>query len=74
MMKSLNYCQFHLVHLKHLINLTAAYAPFVNGGKKIDPNLISRIQDRRGQTIFQLENRKCLGAINLLISHQIFLK
>ena len=32
-----------------LINLTAAYAPFVNGGKKIDPNLISRIQDRRGQ-------------------------
>ena len=44
-----------------LINLTAAYAPFVNGGKKIDPNLISRIQDRRGQTIFQLENRKCLG-------------
>jgi len=44
-----------------LINLTAAYAPFVNGGKKIDPNLISRVQDRRGQTIFQLENRKCLG-------------
>ena len=23
--------------------------------------MISRIQDRRGQTIFQLENRKCLG-------------
>ena len=30
-----------------LINLTAAYAPFVNGGKKVDPKLISRIQDRR---------------------------
>ena len=44
-----------------LINLTAAYASFVNGGKKVNPNLISRIQDRRGKTIFQIESRKCLG-------------
>jgi penicillin-binding protein 1A len=44
-----------------LMNLTSAYAPFVNGGKKIEPNLISRIQDRRGKTIFKVKNRKCLG-------------
>tara|TARA_A100001011_G_scaffold394109_2_gene485685 strand:- start:404 stop:2764 length:2361 start_codon:yes stop_codon:yes gene_type:complete len=44
-----------------LINLTAAYAPFVNGGKKINPKLISRIQDRRGKTIFNEKNRKCTG-------------
>ncbi len=44
-----------------LINLTAAYASFVNGGKKVNPNLISRIQDRRGKTIFQIKSRKCLG-------------
>ena len=44
-----------------LINLTSAYAPFVNGGIKVEPNLISRIQDRRGKTIFQVKNRKCLG-------------
>ncbi len=44
-----------------LMNLTAAYAPFVNGGKKIKPNLITRIQDRRGKTIFKVENRKCSG-------------
>ena len=44
-----------------LLNLTSAYAPFVNGGKKIDPNLISRIQDRIGKTIFKIDNRKCLG-------------
>ena len=44
-----------------LINLTSAYAPFVNGGKKIDPKLISRIQDRRGKTIFQKKGMKCLG-------------
>ena len=44
-----------------LMNLTAAYAPFVNGGKKIEPSLISRIQDRRGKTIFNAKNRKCIG-------------
>ena len=44
-----------------LLDLTSAYAPFVNGGKKIDPNLISRIQDRRGKTIFQKKSRNCTG-------------
>ena len=44
-----------------MINLTSAYAPFVNGGVKIEPKLISRIQDRRGKTIFQEKNRKCIG-------------
>ena len=44
-----------------LLNLTSAYASFVNGGKKVEPNLISRIQDRRGKTIFKVKNRKCLG-------------
>ena len=44
-----------------LISLTSSYAPFVNGGKKIEPKLISRIQDRRGRTIFQEKNRKCVG-------------
>ena len=47
-----------------LINLTSAYASFVNGGKKIDANLISRIQDRRGKTIFKIENKKCVGCKN----------
>ena len=44
-----------------LMNLTSSYAPFVNGGKKIEPNLISRIQDRRGKTIFKVKNRECIG-------------
>ena len=44
-----------------LIDLTSAYAPFVNGGKKIEPKLISRIQDRRGKTIFQKKSQKCIG-------------
>jgi penicillin-binding protein 1A len=44
-----------------LLNLTSAYAPFVNGGMKIEPKLITRIQDRRGKTIFFEKSRKCIG-------------
>ncbi len=49
-----------------LLNLTSAYASFINGGKKIRPNLISRIQDRRGKTIFQRENIECSGCDNFI--------
>ena len=44
-----------------LLNITNAYATFVNGGKKIKPILIERIQDRRGKTIFNSDNRECNG-------------
>ncbi len=44
-----------------LIKLTNAYCTFVNGGKKVTPIFIDRIQDRRGKTIFNADKRKCLG-------------
>ena len=44
-----------------LIKLTNAYCTFVNGGKKVTPIFIDRIQDRRGKTIFNSDKRKCLG-------------
>jgi penicillin-binding protein 1A len=44
-----------------LMRLTSAYAVFVNGGKKIDPSIIDRIQDRRGKTIFRHDERVCNG-------------
>ncbi len=44
-----------------LINLTNAYCTFVNGGKKVTPIFIDRIQDRRGKTIFNADERKCVG-------------
>jgi len=44
-----------------LLQITNAYATFVNGGKKINPVLIERIQDRRGKTIFNSDNRDCVG-------------
>ncbi len=44
-----------------LIRLTAAYGMLVNGGKRVTPTLIDRIQDRRGNTIFQHDQRPCLN-------------
>ena len=44
-----------------LIQLTNAYCSFVNGGKKVRPIFIDRIQDRRGKTIFNADKRKCIG-------------
>ena len=48
-----------------LINITSAYATFANGGKKITPILIDKIQDRRGKTIFNSDVRKCNGCDRL---------
>ena len=44
-----------------LLNLTNAYCSFANGGKQVKPILIDRIQDRRGNTIFKSDQRKCYG-------------
>ena len=44
-----------------LLQITNAYSTFVNSGKKINPILIERIQDRRGKTIYNSEKRECIG-------------
>ena len=35
------------------VKMAAAYASLINGGKKVDPTLIDRIQDRAGRTIYR---------------------
>jgi penicillin-binding protein 1A len=40
-------------------NLTAGYASFVNGGRRIDPHLIELVQDREGKTLFRADKRDC---------------
>ncbi len=42
-----------------LLRLTSAYAMLVNGGRKITPTLIDRIQDHKGKTVFRHDNRAC---------------
>jgi penicillin-binding protein 1A len=44
-----------------LLKLTAAYAMLVNGGKRIAPTLIDRVQDRNGRTVFRHDTRDCPG-------------
>lgn len=39
--------------------LTAAYAPFVNGGRRVEPHLIELVQDREGKVIFRADKRDC---------------
>lgn len=48
-----------------LIQLTNAYCTFANGGKKVTPIFIDRIQDRRGKTIFKADKRKCVGCAEM---------
>jgi penicillin-binding protein 1A len=43
------------------LRMTAAYATIANGGRKIVPTLIDRIQDRYGATVFRHDQRLCDG-------------
>jgi penicillin-binding protein 1A len=47
------------------LRLTTAYAMIVNGGKRIEPTLIDRVQDRRGATIYRHDARPCDGCRNV---------
>jgi penicillin-binding protein 1A len=42
-----------------VLRMTAAYAMIVNGGKKIVPTLIDRVDDRNGHTLFRHDQRPC---------------
>ena len=42
-----------------LLQLTTAYAMLVNGGKRIEPAMIERIQDRHGRTVLRRDARPC---------------
>jgi penicillin-binding protein 1A len=53
-----------------LLRHTAAYAMLVNGGKRITPTFIDRIQDRNGATIFHADPRLCDGCSDVEWKHQ----
>ncbi len=44
-----------------VLRMTAAYATIANGGRKLRPTLIDRIQDRYGRTIYKHDSRICDG-------------
>ncbi len=53
-----------------LMRMVTAYAELDNGGKKIVPTLIDRIQDREGKTLFRHDTRSCQGCSNVTWSSQ----
>ena len=53
-----------------VLKLTTAFAMIVNGGKRITPSFIDRVQDRNGATIFRADQRPCEGCTNVAWAHQ----
>jgi len=44
-----------------VMRLAGAYAEIVNGGKKVEPTLIDRVQNKQGWTIYRHDQRSCDG-------------
>jgi len=43
-----------------LFNMVAAYAMFANGGERVRPSLVDRVQDRYGRTVYSQDQRECV--------------
>ncbi len=43
-----------------LYKMVAAYAMFANGGERVEPTLVDRVQDRYGKTIYRHDKRDCV--------------
>ena len=42
-----------------LFKMVAAYAMFANGGERVEPTLVDRVQDRYGKTVYKHDERIC---------------
>lgn len=47
-----------------LYKMVAAYAMFANGGERVEPTLVDRIQDRFGKTIYRHDQRDCVDCLS----------
>lgn len=56
-----------------VIEMAGAYSLFANGGKKVDPTLITRVEDYNGNVIFEKENKpeKVLNAAKAFVMTQM---
>ncbi len=48
-----------------LYEMVAAYAMFANGGERVQPTLVDRVQDRFGRTVYRHDERKCENCVRL---------
>ena len=44
-----------------VMRMVTAYSMFDNGGRRVIPTLVDRIQDRYGRTIYKHDQRECVG-------------
>ena len=42
-----------------LYKMVTAYAMFANGGERVEPTLVDRVQDRFGKTVYRHDQREC---------------
>lgn len=49
-----------------VLRLTAAYSMLVNGGRRIEPSFIDRVQDKAGKTVYRHDTRDCAGCQTVL--------
>ena len=48
-----------------LYQMVSAYAMFANGGERVQPTLIDRVQDRFGRTVYRHDERNCRDCTQL---------
>ncbi len=53
-----------------VLRMVSAYSMIVNGGKKIEPTFIDRVQDGQGWTVYRHDQRKCDGCAGMAYDGQ----
>ncbi len=51
-----------------LYQMVSAYAMFANGGERVEPTLVDRIQDRSGDTVYRHDQRDCVDCNSAAIA------
>ena len=51
-----------------LFKMVAAYAMFANGGERVEPTLVDRVQDRWGHTIYRHDRRDCVNCTDPVLA------
>ncbi|MDO6590579.1 penicillin-binding protein [Loktanella sp. D2R18] len=51
-----------------LFKMISAYAMFANGGERVEPTLVDRVQDRYGNTVYRHDQRVCVDCNDAVIA------
>ncbi|MFQ1700988.1 penicillin-binding protein 1A [Loktanella agnita] len=50
-----------------LFKMVAAYSMFANGGERVEPTLVDRVQDRYGNTVYRHDQRECVDCTDPML-------